>query len=214
MHAATVRRWLKDLNYGYRRARPTLCIRDPRKAQRMQAIAEALADKDAYTEVSYSDKADIDLNPRIGPAWMSRSTQSAIPTPGKNRKRYLAGALNARSGNIVWAEGEHKNSLLLIHLLYKIKRTYRRARRIVDHYVIHESGITQRWLANNPKFELLFQPVYHPLFNEIERQWKALHDTVTRDHQQPMLKHLVVDVRQFMRTCQPWPGAGHAVVSA
>ena len=217
VHATTVRRWLKDLNYGYRRARPTLCIRDPRKAQRMQAIADALADDDPYTEVFYSDEADIDLNPRIGPAWMPRGTQSAIPTPGKNRKRYLAGALNARSGNVVWAEHERKNSLLFIHLLYKIKRTYRRARRIVlivDNYVIHKSGITQRWLANNPKFELLFQPVYHPWVNEIERLWKTLHDTVTRNHQQPTMKRLMADVGQFMRTCQPWPSARHALANA
>lgn len=217
VHATTVRRWLKELNYGYRRARPTLCIRDPRKAQRMQAIGSALAAQDPYTEVFYSDEADVDLNPRIGPAWVPRGTQSAIPTPGKNQKRYLAGALNARSGNLVWAEGERKNSLLFIHLLYKIKRTYRRARRIVlivDNYVIHKSHITQRWLANNPKFELLFQPVYHPWVNKIERLWKTMHDTVTRNHQHSTIKRLMNDVRQFMRICQPWPGNAHALANS
>lgn len=29
---------------------------------------------------------------------------------------------------------------------------------IVDNYIIHKSSITRRWLANNPKFELLFSP--------------------------------------------------------
>ena len=122
VHATTVRRWLKELNYGYRRARPTLCIRDPRKAERMLAIERALGDEAPYTEVFYSDEADVDLNPRIGPSWMPRGTQSAIPTPGKNQKRYLAGALNARSGKVIWAEGERKNSLLFILLLYKIMK--------------------------------------------------------------------------------------------
>ena len=217
VHASTVRRWLKELNYGYRRARPTLCIRDPNKAQRMQAIERALADEDPYTEVFYSDEADVDLNPRIGPAWVPRGSQSAIPTPGKNQKRYLAGALHARSGKVIWAEGERKNSLLFIHLLYKIKCAYRRARRIVlivDNFVIHKSHITQRWLANNPKFELLFQPVYHPWVNKIERLWKTLHDTVTRNHHQPTMKRLMIDVRQFMKVCQPWPGNAHALASA
>ncbi len=217
VHATTVRRWLKELNYGYRRARPTLCIRDPKKAQRMQAIEHALRDEDPYTEVLYSDEADIDLNPRIGPARMPRGTQSAIPTPGKNQKRYLAGALHARSGKVVWAEGERKNSLLFINLLYKIKRAYRRARRIVlivDNFVIHKSHITQRWLANNPKFELLFQPVYHPWVNEIERLWKTLHDTVTRNHHQPTMKRLMTGVRRFMHVCQPWPGNAHALARA
>ena len=217
VHATTVRRWLKELNYGYRRARPTLCIRDPRKAERMQAIERALGDKAPYTEVFYSDEADVDLNPRIGPAWMLRGTQSAIPAPGTNQKRYLAGALNARSGKVIWAEGERKNSLLFIHLLHKIKRAYRRARRIVlivDNFVIHKSHITQRWLANNPKFELLFQPVYHPWVNKIERLWKTLHDTVTRNHHHPTMKRLMVDVRRFMHVCQPWPGNAHALANA
>ena len=217
VHATTVRRWLKELHYGYRRARPTLCIRDPRKAERMKAIERALADNEPGTAVFYSDEADIDLNPRIGPAWMPHGTQSAIPTPGKNQKRYLAGALNARSGKVIWAEGERKNSLLFIHLLYKIKCAYRRARRIVlivDNFVIHKSHITKRWLASNPKFELLFQPVYHPWVNKIERLWKTLHDTVTRNHHQPTMKRLMTDVRRFMQVCQPWPGNVHALANA
>ena len=37
VHATTVRRWLARLEYRYRRARPTLHRRDPRKAQRLQA---------------------------------------------------------------------------------------------------------------------------------------------------------------------------------
>ena len=214
VHATTVRRWLKRLGFGYRRARPTLCIRDPKKSQRMRAIAQALADDDPYTEVFFSDEADVDLNPRIGPAWMAHGTQTAIPTPGKNQKHYLAGALHARTGNVVWAEGESKDSLLFIHLLYKLKRAYRRARRIVlivDNYIIHKSHITQRWLANNLKFELLFQPAYHPWVNNIERLWKTLHDTVTRNHRHSSMKKLLGAVRRFLEVCQPWPGNAHAL---
>ena len=82
-------------------------------------------------------------------------------------------------------ERERKDSLLFIDLLYRLKSLYRRARRIVlivDNVIVHKSSITQRWLANNPKFELLFQPIYHPWVNVIERLWKTLHDTVTRNH--------------------------------
>ena len=128
VHATTVRRWLKRLGFGYRRARPTLCIRDPKKSQRMRAITQVLADETPRTEVFFCDEADIDLNPSIGPAWMARGTQSVIPTPGTNQKHYLAGALPARTGKVVWVEGERKNSLLFIHLRYQLKRTYRRAR--------------------------------------------------------------------------------------
>ena len=84
-----------------------------------------------------------------------------IPTPDQNKKHSLAGALNARTGNVDWAERERKESLLFIHLLYRLKRIHCRVRRIdlliVYNYIIHKSSITLRWLANNPKFELLFQ---------------------------------------------------------
>ena len=139
------------------------------------------------------------------------------PHSGEKPKALSRGALNARSGKVVWAEGERKNSLLFIHLLYKIQCAYRRARRIVlivDNFVIHKSHVTQRWLANYPKFELLFQPVYHPWVNKTERLWKTLHDTVTRNHHQPAMKCLMTDVRRFMHVCQPWPGNTHALASA
>ena len=217
VHATTVRRWLKRLGFGYRRARPTLCIRDPNKAQRLQAIADALAKSAPDCEVFYADEADIDLNPRIGPAWMARGRQSRIPTPGQNQKHYLAGALNARTGKVVWAEGERKDSLLFIDLLYRLKRLYRRARRIVlvvDNVIVHKSSITRQWLANNPKFELLFQPIYHPWVNVIERLWKTLHDTVTRNHRHRSMIALMDSVRRFMEVCQPWPGSAHALAKA
>ena len=52
------------------------------------------------------------------------------------------------------------SALASIDLLYRLKRLYRRARRIVlvvDNVIVHKSSITRQWLANNPKFELLLQ---------------------------------------------------------
>ena len=117
VHASTVRRWLRRLAFGWRRARPTLCKRDPRKSQRLRAITRALNDDDPRSEVFYVDEADVDLNPRIGAAWMPRGYQEAVPTPGQNQKRYIAGALHAHTGRVTWVEHESKNSLLFIHLL-------------------------------------------------------------------------------------------------
>ena len=80
---------------------------------------------------------------------------------------------------------------LFLALLAELRRTYRSARRIVlivDNYIIHRSRRTLRWLAQNPKFELLFQPVYHPWVNRIERLWKQLHDTITRNHRHPTME--------------------------
>ena len=214
VHATTVRRWLVRLRYRYRRARPTLCRRDPRKAERLAAIEAALAENDPYTEVFYVDEADVDLNPRIGSSWMRCGEQTAVPTPGQNQKHYVAGALHAHTGRLVWAEHHRKNSVLFLKLLDHLRRQYRRAKRIVlilDNYCIHASRVTQRWLEKNPKFQLLFQPTYYPWVNVIERLWKAMHDTVTRNHRCRSMYELCQSVARFLEVVQPFPGNGHGV---
>ncbi len=129
----------------------------------------------------------------------------------------MAGALNARTGRVVWTEYERKSTPLFLGLLHHLRRSYRSARRIVliaDNYIIHKSVQTQRWLAANPKFEILFQPVYHPWVNEIERLWKSMHDTVTRNHRCRTIEELMGQVRRFLEVCQPYPGNAHALASA
>jgi transposase len=215
VHATTVRRWLSGLCIVWRRARPTLCIADPRKGERMRAIRRALRETSASEEVFYVDEADIDLNPRIGAAWMPKGEQMTVPTPGKNRKHYLAGALNARTGTVVWTEYEAKTSELFIRLLETLMKTYRRARRltlIVDNYIIHKSRVTQGWLARHSKIRLLFQPVYHPWVNHIERLWKKLHDTVTRNYRHTTMPGLMRAVTCFMNESQPFPGHHSALI--
>ena len=65
-------------------------------------------------------------------------------TPGQNEKRYLAGALDARTGLLYWVEGKQKNSTLFVALLAKLVDRYPEARvihLIVDNYRIHTSKI-------------------------------------------------------------------------
>lgn len=216
-HPSTLRRLLVRIDWVWRRARPTLNRRDPNKAEKLARIEAALGDADARTEVFYVDEADIDLNPRIGCQWTRRGEQPAVVTPGQNKKVYLAGALHAHTGHVLWRGGEGKNSALFVELLEHLRRRYRRARRIVlilDNYIIHKSRETRRWLAKNPKFTLLFQPVYHPWVNRIERLWKAMHDTVTRNHRCRDLGELIERVVRFLAAAQPFPGAGHGLAHA
>jgi len=210
IHASTIRRLLPKLGIRWNRARPTLCIKDPQKRRKMKAINAALEQADNDHPVFYVDEADVDLNPRIGHAWMPQGKQTTVPTPGKNRKRYLAGALHSQTGQVIWVEDEKKNSFLFIRLLAALRKAYRRAKQIiliVDNYVIHKSGITRCFLSHNRKFKLLFQPVYHPWVNKIERLWKQLHDNVTRNHRFATMKQLMQAVRQFMDRVSPFPGS-------
>ena len=55
------------------------------------------------------------------------------------------------------------------------------------------------------------EPVDYPWINRIERLWKAMHDTVTRNHHCETLYQLCQDVKCFFQFVQPFPGAGHDV---
>lgn len=210
IHSSTIRRLLPKLGVKWNRASPTLCIQDREKDWKMKEINKALASANAENPVFYVDEADVDLNPRIGSCWSIKGKQTRIPTPGKNQKNYLAGALNAKTGQVIWVEWERKNSFLFLRLMAEIRKRYRRAktiRLIADNYVIHKSSITKTFLEHNKKFELLFQPVYHPWVNRIELVWKQLHDTVTRNHRHSTMKKLMEDVKIFMNNVSPFPGS-------
>ncbi|EBR5103395.1 hypothetical protein B2O45_25180, partial [Salmonella enterica] len=100
-----------------------------------------------------------------------------------NEKYYLAGALHSGTGKVSYVGGSSKSSALFISLLKHLKARYRRAKTItliVDNYIIHKSRETQRWLEQNPKFSVIYQPVYSPWVNSVERLWLALHETITR----------------------------------
>src|SRR5262249_25724165 len=90
----------------------------------------------------YEDEVDIHLNPKIGLDWMGLGQQKEVLTPGKNQKRYLAGALDVRTGLVHWVEGERKTSDLFLSLLDKLLVLYARAKAIhviLDNYRIHSS---------------------------------------------------------------------------
>lgn len=150
LYASTIRRWLPAAGLVWRRAAPTLRIRAPHKEEKMVAIHEALAKCCAETPVFYEDEVDIHLNPKIGADWQLRGQQKRVA------QRY----------------GNSKGSSLFISLLKHLKATYRRAKTItliVDNYIIHKSRETLRWLKANPKFRIIYQPVYSPWVNHVER---------------------------------------------
>lgn len=212
VHPSTLRRWLPKLGIVWRRACPTLRIKDPGKEEKLAKIQQAIEQCDADNPVFYEDEVDIHLNPKIGADWMPKGQQKKVVTPGKNAKHYLAGSLHAKTGKISYVASSSKNSELFIAMLEQLKRQYRRAKTItiiLDNYIIHKSRKTQNWIKKNPKFILLFQPVYSPWVNKIEKLWHALHETITRNHQCKAMWQLIQKVRYFMENASPYPGSGH-----
>lgn len=202
---STMSRVLARLGICLKRPKPiVLCPWKKRKRQRiLRQIAQLLENVPEGEVVLYVDEVDIHLNPKIGLDWMPRGVQKTVVTPGKNEKRYLAGALNPRTGRITFVESDQKNSDLFIDQLWTLaKEDYPDAKRIhivLDNYVIHSSRRTQ--IAVNAladKVTLHFLPPYCPDHNKIERLWKDLHDNVTRNHRCSSMNELMHEVRRYL----------------
>jgi transposase len=204
--ATTMSRLLKRLCVRLGRPKPIVGCPWPelRKKRRLAWIRRLIWDLGPGEVAVYEDEVDIHLNPKIGPDWMLRGQQREVLTPGQNQKRYLAGALDARTGKLTWVEGERKNStlfLLLIHRLVTVTYPYaRRIHIILDNFKIHDSRQVQLALAAwEGKVKLHFLPPYCPDHNRIERLWKDLHDNVTRNHCCETIDELMGEVYTYLR---------------
>jgi transposase len=203
--ATTVCRLLKRNRVRLGRPKPTVGCPWPkaRRMRRLQQIRRQINNLRRDEVAVYVDEVDIHLNPKVGPDWMLCGIQKTVPTPGKNEKRYLAGALDAHSRRLAWVEAERKNSDLFILLLWQLLKEYPRAKCIhvvLDNFKIHDSQRTRLALASiGSRVRLHFLPPYCPDHNRIERTWKDLHDNVTRNHRCQSMKQLMGDVSAYLR---------------
>ena len=198
-----------DVGRGMKLGTAHIVYQRPNKVHKVRAINRALDDVDVGRPLFYVDEADVDFNPRIDFGWMTLREQTTVPTPGKDEKHYLTGALHAQTGQVVWVDWRAKNAKLFVLLLAELYRRYRLAKtitRIADNYVIHKSAMTECFLRHHPKLHVLFQPATITWVNKIELLWKKLHDTVTRNHRYVTMTSLLNAVRSFMNQVSPFPG--------
>nr|QTX14880.1 Mobile element protein [Klebsiella pneumoniae] len=76
LHAGTVRRWLPSAELVWRRAAPTLRIRDPHKDEKDGDNPQSTGRMQRKNiRFFYEDEVDIHLNPKIGSDWQLRGQQ-------------------------------------------------------------------------------------------------------------------------------------------
>ena len=201
----TMGRVLKKLRARRGRPKPLAPCpwRETDRKKRIKMIHGLIESLPANETCVWEDEADIDLNPRIGPDWMLPGTQREVMTPGKNLKRYLAGAMDAKTDRLVWVKGERKNSRLFIDLLKKLLAEYAERKVIhviLDNYTIHSSQQTKLWLAEHGrKIRLHFLPPYCPDDNRIERKvWRELHANVTVNHRCETMEELIDEAVYYL----------------
>jgi transposase len=208
--AETMRRWLHELGWVWKRAKLTAKDNAPQRVTKLARIRYVFESLQGGSALFFADELDICLLPKVGYQWMPKGEQVAVETPGTNEKRYLAGALDMTTGTTQHCVWWRKTTGLFLDLLATLDRTYP-AREftslylVVDNSKIHKAGEVERWLATHPRFQLLFLPTYCPKANPIERAFGDVHDKCTRNHTRKRMWHLVQDVEQHLQINGPWP---------
>jgi transposase len=205
----TIRRTLHQLGYAWKRARHAARDDDPDRVSKLARIRHLIETLPANAALFFADELDIHLLPKLGCEWMLRGTQREVMTPGTNQKNYLAGALNCLSGRMLHVVGERKNRWLFIDLLKRIDCACpagkcARIYVVVDNYRIHTAQAVVEWLAQHPRFEVVFLPSYCPRANPIERAFGDVHDKCTRNHKRTCIVELVSDVVWHLKRNGPW----------
>jgi len=195
----TVRGWLHQQGLVWRRPRPVLKPKDPQRSRKLSKIRTLLRDVPANEAAFFEDEVDVNTNPKIGAMWMWRGEQAEVLTPGTNSKRYLAGSLNWRTGEVILsAPGSRRNADLFLRHLDELRRRFRCYRRlhvICDNASFHKpkrcKKIREYMAKWGHRIVLHFLPTYAPETNPIERVWWHLHEEITRNHRCQTIEELL-----------------------
>jgi transposase len=207
--AWTVRRWLHEMGWVWKRAKLVAKDNDPQRVERLARIRWHTERLQADEVMLCADELDIHFLPKVGAAWMPKGSQEKVMTPGQNAKHHLAGALTLATGKLRHCLGPRKTNALFRDLLRLLDRTYpergvRRISVVVDHYKMHKAKAVNPWWATHPRFALLWLPTYCPRANPIERAFGAVHDTWTRNHKRKRLRDVIGDIERPLDQNGPW----------
>jgi transposase len=201
----TVRRWLAKAKVVWRRPRPVPGPKDPKRKKILRGLYELLLALPPDAVALFEDEVDVNLNPKIGCMWMAKGRQAKVVTPGTNRKKYLAGSLNWRTGELTVTAGGKRNAELFVRHLDALRRKYRRYKVIhviLDNARFHTIAgshlVGEYMLLWGHRIKLHYLPTYSPDANPVERVWWRMHEAVTRNHCCPDLDSLVAMVFRWL----------------
>src|SRR5262247_3042255 len=155
--AETVRRWLHDLGWVWKRAKLAAKDDDPQRVEKLARIRYTVEHLPARAARFFADELNISLLPKVGSQWIPKGEQLEVLTPGTNEKRYLAGAWDLGRGTLVHRVWWRKTHGLFLDLLATLDQAYpplqfTRLYVVVDNYKIHKAQAVAQWLAAHPRF--------------------------------------------------------------
>lgn len=122
--AATLRRWLHQLGWVWKRVKLVARDDDPERIVKLARVRFYAENRTRRAVLVFADESDIHLLPKVGYQWMPKGEVVEVITPGQNQRRYLAGALNHLTGRVVSCIGEGKTAGLFLALLEVLDAAY------------------------------------------------------------------------------------------
>jgi hypothetical protein len=149
----TLRRVLHRLGFRRRRPRPVPPEKDSeeQREQKRSRLKDVLLMAEKAGSF-FQDETRLETNPKVGFCWMRKGKQRPLRTPGTNRKVWISGALNFKTGRFHWVTGDRKNGELFIKLLDKLRKTYRCHKELhlaTDNDGSHTSGWVDKYVQDS-----------------------------------------------------------------
>jgi transposase len=115
--AETMRRWLHELGWVWKRAKLGAKDDDPHRIARLARIRWVFEHLKCCEAMVFADELAIHLLPKVGGAWRPNGTQVEVMTPGQHQKHDLAGALDGAPGTLRHCLGARQTNLMFRDLL-------------------------------------------------------------------------------------------------
>ncbi len=209
LSCASVRRYLKLSGWRWRRPRLEPARKhDPEAAQKLAALdrARELAAQ-GIAHLLYLDECDLHLLPVIRSMWM-KGERVRVPTPGKNRRHAFFGALDAVTGQWLWADHQRKLATHFVCFLKAVAEAYPTGvlYLALDSAPTHTAKVVQRWLEANPRVRVLWLPKYAAhKHNPVERVWGLMKEDVAANRLAGNIDELVGYARRFFTDLRSRP---------
>jgi transposase len=204
-----IRRVLHRLGFRWRRPRPVPPEKDSEEQQkRKRARLEDVLSMVEKAGSFFQDETRLETNPKVGFCWMRKGKQRRLRTPGTNRRVWISGALDFKTGRLHWVTGERKDGELFMKLLDKLRRTYRCHKELhlaVDNDGSHTSKRIEKYVEDSGgRIHLHPLPSWSPESNPVELVWWSLHEAVSRNHGCEGLDDLVEFAEGYLKERQPF----------
>jgi transposase len=122
--AATMRRWLHQLGWVWKRAKLVARDDDPERLAKLARIRWCIETLTRRAALVFTDELDIHLLAKVGYQWMPKGEVLEVVTPGVKQKRYLGAALDHLTGRVSSCIGERKMGELFLELLKALDGAY------------------------------------------------------------------------------------------